>query len=201
MSHTCCRTWCGRSRAVTPRLSSCGYHDIVIAIGFQSITKKSISARCGPHYLHTANHWYSWVVIQESRTSPQKPALKWCCDVRVVLSGVTFVRRKWDGVSIWLSGGFVGSSSALLSRSSDASGSVVSWTASVECACGHSAVSPTSSAFYSSGSGPLGDSDFAIFFSFIGRLARSLSLSLSRPTLAGTPCSHFSGPHQGCTNP
>ena len=102
----------------------------------------------------------------------------WCYDVCVVSSGVAFVRRReWDGASVWLSRGFVGSSSALLSRSSDASGSVVSWTASVESACGHPAVSPTSSAFYSSGSGALRDSDFAVFFSFVGRLVRSLSLS------------------------
>ncbi len=39
---------------------------------------------------------------------------------------VAFVRREWDGASVWLSRGVVGSSSALRPRSSDASVSVIS---------------------------------------------------------------------------
>ena len=55
---------------------------------------------------------------------------------------VAFVRREWDGASVWLSRGFVGSSSALRPRSSCFRVRFF-WTASVEPACKHPAGFPT----------------------------------------------------------
>ena len=60
MPHWCCRTLCGCRRAVTPCLSSCCYHDIVISVnfakslkkkdcrGFVSPTSGSFQSHCGP---------------------------------------------------------------------------------------------------------------------------------------------------------
>ncbi len=64
-------------------------------------------------------------------------------------------------------GGFV--SRHLIALGSVASGSIISWTASAEPALGHPTVFLTTRAFYNGDSGPLWDSDLAVFFLSIGR--------------------------------
>ncbi len=132
---------------------------------------------------HIANHWYSLVVIQKSRTSP-----------RNVLS-CTFVRQERDGALVWLSRGL----SAHRPRSRRF------WVRYfLDCLSRVCLRAPHSfpyfGAYYSSGSGPLRDSDFALF-SFVGRLVYSLPLYLSRPPSTGTPRPCLSGPSRDCSNP
>ena len=71
----------------------------------------------------------------QSRLSPQKCG---CGIVRPLVfpQAVAFVHREWDRASVWLSRGFVGSSSALCLRSHRFQVRSF-WTASVETACKH----------------------------------------------------------------
>ncbi len=84
--------------------------------------------------------------------------------------------------SVWLSRGVC---RWLVTLVPVASESVISWTASVEPACGHPTVSLTTSAFYSSGLVPLRGSDLTVFSS--RRSSCLVSLSLSRPSLSRNP--------------
>ncbi len=129
--------------------------------------------------------------------APRNALSKWCP------SRVAFVYQEQDGALVWLSRGVVGSSSDHRPRSRHL------WVHHfLDClsrVCLRAPHSfPYSWAFYSSVSGPLQDSDFAVF-SFFGHPAYSLSLSLSlslpRPPSEETlrPC--LSGPIWGCLNP
>ncbi len=90
MPHWCCRTWCGHSRAVTPCLSSCCYHYIVISMQISLSPSNSgtvgvSSLRRRVHFSHTADHCYSLVVIQNIPDEPPKCASS--CGVQASSSG------------------------------------------------------------------------------------------------------------------
>ncbi len=104
---------CGCSRAVTPCLSSCCYHDFVISVNFAKSLKfrdrRSFTSLASGsfHSRITATHWYASRI---SRTSPQSASVasRWCVRVCVVSSGSSGLHR--------LSKGFVGSSPCLRRR-------------------------------------------------------------------------------------
>ncbi len=77
MPHWCCQSWCGHSRAVTPCLSSCCYHDIVISLQISlspstSGTVRVSSLRRRVRFRHTADHCYSLVIVQNILDEPPK---------------------------------------------------------------------------------------------------------------------------------
>ncbi len=111
------------------------------------------------------------ILWRSSRVRPG--ALWWCVPVH---------RERDRDLSgcLW---GFV--SRRLVALASIASGSIISWTASVEPACWHPAAFLTTSTFYSSDSGPLWDRDLAVF-SFVGCPVYLLAL---RAPLSRNPAS------------
>ena len=108
MSHWYCRTWCGCSRAVTPCLSSCCYHDIVISVNFAKSLKlrdcRGFTSLASGSF-HTSGHCYPLVVVQNIPDEPPKHAVasQRVASVRVrrlVHRGQTFESGLWD--FLWL---------------------------------------------------------------------------------------------------
>ena len=231
MSRRCCQIWCGCGRAVTPCLSSCRYRGGIVSVWFQ-VMSESLSAlwgqhrsclhssnfgviillsqQCSPCLKHTASHWYSLVVIQKSRTYPQKHArlvayssLRWCRSSEGALftlftlpSRGSGMGREWDGASICLSRGVVGSSFTLRPRSRRFRIRSF-WTASVKPADMHPAVFLTPEHFT------------AVFRVCCGtvisqssrRSRLTVCLLFSRLPSTETLCLRISGPFRGCPKP
>ncbi len=118
-----------------------------------------LSQRCSVFLKYTANHWYSTCKCPEIPDEPPETRLfLWYhLSFQVHRSSCLHGRREPGRSSVGLSRGF-GSSIAPLLHTHHFRIRYL-WTASVEHADTHPAVSPTSRAFYSSGSGLLRHSD------------------------------------------
>ncbi len=90
-----CRTRCGCSRAITPCLSLCCYHDFVILVNFNfsqvpQIPGLSEYHLTGVRFVSLPDHCYSLVCIQNIPDEPPKRAFcgvarRWCIRACVVL--------------------------------------------------------------------------------------------------------------------
>ena len=87
MPHWYRRTWCGCSRAVTPCLSSCCYHDIVISVNFAKSLKfrdcRGFTSLASGSF-HTPGHCDSLVVVQNILDEPPKVLWRRTCRVQVL---------------------------------------------------------------------------------------------------------------------